>query len=152
MQQIEFIIKEIGGIIAIAAFIISIVKIRQDLHNKFFQEYTKRYSDIMLKLPFDIHFVEYEFKKLDKAESEILKYIGAYFDLCSEEYHLFLKKKINKKVWNEWKTGISNNFSKKSFINAWIVIKDKNYTSYYPDFTKLVENDLLKNKPSTLEE
>ncbi len=144
MEQIELILKMVGGTIAVFSFIYGFIKIRQDLQNKFFQDYTKRYYDIMSKLPFEVHTQEYDFNSLDKDKTEVLKYIMLYFDLCSEEYHLFLERKISKKVWNEWKSGIENNFRKKAFINAWQVLIAKNYTQYYPNFTKLVETELIK--------
>lgn len=144
MEHFELSLKMVGGIIAILSFFYGFIKIRQDLQNKFFQDYTKRYYDIMSKLPFEVHTQEIDFSELNKDKTEILKYIMLYFDLCSEEYHLFLEKKINKKVWNEWKSGIENNFRKKTFVNAWFKITENKYTGYYPNFTKLVEKELIK--------
>lgn len=64
-----------------------------------FMDYTKRYQEICLNFPENINEVDFSFDKLDKGTREkTLRYMRAYFDLCSEEYHLYLQKHIDKKL------------------------------------------------------
>lgn len=45
-------------------------------------------------------------------KEEILRWIRAYYDLCSEEYHL------NKKIWKLWDAGMKDSLKKPAFIDA----------------------------------
>lgn len=74
----------------------------------FFAEYTKRYQDIILHMPDD------------EKNSQWIKYVRLYFDLCSEEYHLHEKGLINDDVWKLWVDGMRDDVKRQSFRNAWI--------------------------------
>lgn len=106
-----------------------------------FMDYTKRYQEICLNFPENINEVDFSFDKLDKGTREkTLRYMRAYFDLCSEEYHLYLQKHIDKKTWVEWESGIKYALSKSSFRTAWSILKLD--TIYYSDFTVFVSNTI----------
>ncbi|MEZ8117041.1 hypothetical protein AB4508_21580 [Vibrio splendidus] len=109
-----------------------------------FMDYTKRYQEICLNLPENINDADFCFDDLDPEDSEkTLRYMRAYFDLCSEEYHLYLQKHIDKSTWVEWESGIRYSFSKKSFRDAWVRLGLD--TVYYTDFSELVRRTLEKH-------
>ncbi|QIZ77543.1 hypothetical protein [Ferrimonas lipolytica] len=106
-----------------------------------FMDYTKRYQDICLNLPENINETEFSFDDLDKNTKEkTLRYMRAYFDLCSEEYHLYLQKHIHKNTWKEWESGIQFALSKTAFRSAWEILQLD--TIYYSDFSKFVDKTI----------
>ncbi|EIF8196672.1 hypothetical protein LF025_004398 [Vibrio vulnificus] len=109
-----------------------------------FMDYTKRYQEICLNLPENINDVDFCFDDLGPEDREkTLRYMRAYFDLCSEEYHLYLQKHIDKSTWVEWESGIRYSFSKKPFRDAWVRLGLD--TVYYADFSELVRRTLEKH-------
>ena len=108
----------------------------------FFSEYTKRYQEIILNFPEEINNPDFDLTSLDKeTKNRILKYMRAYFDLCSEEYNLHKRKIIDDDIWKNWEEGIKYTFSKKPFKQGWEIIKLD--TLYYKDFTDWIENEIL---------
>ena len=108
----------------------------------FFREYTKRYHDIIVSFPINIGKGDTDIRKLDHdVKNKTLKYMRAYFDLCSEEYHLHEEKLIDDKVWKNWKKGIEASLSKKVFKDAWLEIEkhasfDENFRKWANEITK----------------
>ena len=115
-----------------------------------FMDYTKRYQEICLNLPENINETEFSFESLDKDTKEkTLRYMRAYFDLCSEEYHLYLQKHIHKNTWKEWESGVQFSLSKTAFRSAWEILQLD--TIYYSDFSKFVDNT-IKNTYKSLKQ
>jgi len=106
-------------VITAAALFVTIRTNNKLLKLKFFSEYTKRYQEIMLHLPECVDNKEVDFDKLDTATKiQTIRYMRAYFDLCSEEYYLQKNKYVDKKIWKEWESGIEYLFAKPIFKNA----------------------------------
>lgn len=74
---------------------------------QFFTEYTRRYQDIILRMP------------EDPSDPQFLKYMQLYFGLCSEEFYLYKKGLIDKNVWDLWVDGMALTMKKRSFKTAW---------------------------------
>ncbi|MES9898529.1 MAG: hypothetical protein ABW148_05845 [Sedimenticola sp.] len=157
--NIATIVAAIAAIIAIIVTVkslrTSIEQFNEQLQLSVFTDYTKRYQEIMLNLPESINKEDFDFDKLDEGNEKTIKektlrYMRAYFDLCSEEYFLHGQGKIGDNTWREWKSGIEYAFSKTAFIAGWGIISLD--TSYYPDFVRFVEEVMIKkhNKSSNL--
>jgi len=143
IQIMSLIVTGIGVLIALVALIWQSYLYRQQIKLNFFSEYTKRYQEICLNLPFNINEPNFDFTKIDvEVKEKTIRYMRAYFDLCSEEYFLFLSGKISKKVWNEWKEGIEYTFSKKAFKDAWVIVHLD--SRFYGKFVKWINEDVLK--------
>lgn len=114
---------------------------KKQLQLNFFADYTKRYQEITLNFPESIN--EKNFK-IDSLKPEIkdktLRYMRAYFDLCSEEYYLWKKESIDNDTWKEWESGIKYAFSKPAFRQAWQVLRLD--TIYYGEFTDFVNSTI----------
>jgi len=142
IQIWSLIITGIGIVIALIALIWQSYLSRQQMKLNFFAEYTKRYQEIYLNLPYNINEPDFDFTKLDnKVKEKTIRYMRAYFDLCSEEYFLFLSGKISKKVWHEWEEGIEYTFSKKAFKAAWVIVHLD--SRFYGKFVKWINEDVL---------
>ncbi len=69
-----------------------------------------------------------------------LRYMRAYFDLCSEEYWLRQKGYIRTDFWKLWSSGMKVAFSKEAFKQAWqIISKD---TVFDLDFVDYVTSNM----------
>ena len=152
LANIATVIAAIATVIAVFITInslrTSIDQFKEQLQLSVFTDYTKRYQEIMLNFPESINEDGFDFDSLDKNNEKIIKektlrYMRAYFDLCSEEYFLHSQGKIGENTWREWKSGIEYAFSKSAFIKGWSIISLD--TGYYPDFIKFV-NQVLNKK------
>lgn len=121
-------------------------RFNNQLRLNFFADYTKRYQGIILNFPEEINMSDFDLLKLESSENatynKTMRYMRAYFDLCSEEFYLNQKKLIDKGMWSVWKSGIEYAFSKTAFKDAWsIVIQDSKFGD---DFEKWI-NGLIDN-------
>ena len=109
----------------------------QEMKLSSFSAYTQRYENIILRFPEEIHRQDFQLTTLPKIERDmILKYMRAYFDLCSEEYYLGSNDFIDKYIWEQWKGGIRMNMTKPAFSQAWTIISKD--TAFDKGFIKLI--------------
>ena len=126
-----------SALIAITALIYQINSFTKQLKLQNFTEYTRRYQEILLNLPENINSNNFELEKLDKEKKEkTLRYLRAYYDLCSEEFYLKNNKYLDSKVWKLWELGMKSAFRKKAFVDAWALIQKDTY--YYTEFENFV--------------
>lgn len=144
MEIILKYLPNIGIIITLIGVIISIYQFREQQKLNLFSEYTKRYQEIMMKMPEICFQEEFDYTKLDdKNKDQTIKAMRLYFDLCSEEYFLYLKNKIDQEVWLEWKSGMTYMLNKPAFQIVWEIINFQ--SGYYEDFSKLVDELKIKS-------
>ena len=100
---------------------------------------TNRYHDIILQMP-----EEMMDEKVTQLTSAILKHCMLYFDLCSEEFHLYKEdKKIDKAVWEKWEEGMKKTFTNNRLYKvAWI----KLYDHYNKDFRDFIDTEILNKE------
>ncbi|MES2579663.1 MAG: hypothetical protein V4552_03880 [Pseudomonadota bacterium] len=132
------ILSAAATVITLIGVIVSVRSLKKQLQLSFFSEYTKRYQEIVLNFPESINQSDFHFDKLEKTERDkTLRYMRAYFDLCSEEYFLWKQKNIDEETWKQWETGIKFAFSKAAFRVAWSILRLD--TVYYGEFSQFVE-------------
>lgn len=142
IQTILLVVTIIGLIITITNNRKQLQIFNDQLKLNFFADYTKRYQEIILNFPENINEANFDYQTLsEETRNKTLRYMRAYFDLCSEEFDLWQAKYIDERIWNNWKGGIEYAFSKKSFKDAWKIISLD--TIYYPEFSKWV-NEVMK--------
>ncbi len=135
----------VGILVAIFSLRASINQFKKQLQLTVFTDYTKRYQEITLNFPENINQDEFSFDDLDNdIKDKTLRYMRAYFDLCSEEYFLHSNGNIDDATWKEWRSGIEYAFSKTAFKKGWEIIKLD--TGYYPDFINFVDPIICKQK------
>ena len=135
-------ILQLGIMLSTAvALLFTVRNFRKQLQLNFFAEYTKRYQEIILNFPESINKDNYDFDKLQNNDRDMtLRYMRAYFDLCSEEYYLWKKGHIDNDTWKEWESGIKYSFSKTAFKKAWAILRLD--TIYYGEFTEFVTSSI----------
>ncbi|MGV3468121.1 hypothetical protein [Limnobacter sp.] len=129
-----------AAITALALFF-TVRSFRKQLQLQFFADYTKRYQEIILNFPEQINEDNFSIDDLaPDVRDRTLRYMRAYFDLCSEEYFLWKNDNIDDTTWKEWKSGMCFAFSKPAFKQAWNKLRLD--TIYYGDFTSLVKSSI----------
>ncbi|MBQ8058511.1 MAG: hypothetical protein IJ199_01665 [Prevotella sp.] len=124
-------------IVAIVSIYISQQKDTKQRKLQMFAEYTRRYQDIFLQIPDDMFD-----NKTGKLNLRIKKYMRLYFDLCSEEYHLWQEGEIPDKVWNIWVEGMQIACNNKTSRNAWNLLKGE----YNREFWRYFQNNVIDKK------
>lgn len=119
--------------IAIIGFGFSIYSLKNQIQVSIYAEYTKRYQDIILNFPENINEITFDIKELCKDDRDkTLRYMRAYFDLCSEEFDLMERKYVDKGLFNFWKSGIEYALTKTAFQSAWMIIsKDSKFNNEF---------------------
>jgi len=137
LEIAALIVSTIVIIITGGALCFTIARFKKQLQLSFFADYTKRYQEIILNFPESINSKDFDLGELeDSVRDKTLRYMRAYFDLCSEEYFLWQKGNIDNNTWQEWETGIKFAFSKPAFQQAWKVLGLN--TIYYGKFSDFV--------------
>ncbi len=112
-----------------------------------FMGYTQRYQEILIHFPIDIAKDDFNlevFLEKEENKDELLLWMRAYFNICSEEYQLGKDKLIDKHIWKLWDAGIVSSMSKPSFQNAWKRIEVCNY--YNEDFHNYITRIINSSK------
>lgn len=141
LGEVTQLVTIIGVLITALALLFTIHSFKKQLQLNFFGEYTRRYQEIILNLPETINQPDFNFDALDSSSRDkALRYMRAYFDLCSEEYFLRRSGHIGSKTWKEWKAGMEFAFSKTAFQDAWDILRKD--TIYYGEFSEFVEKNM----------
>lgn len=141
MEAWGIVVSVISLLISVAFLWFTVSSFKKQLQLNFFADYTKRYQEIILNFPENINEKNFQIDNLDaEIKNKTLRYMRAYFDLCSEEYYLWTKRKIDNDTWKEWESGIRFTFSKSAFKQAWEVVQLD--TNYYEEFTKFVNSTI----------
>ena len=101
----------------------------------FFSEYTRRYQDIILSMPAEVYVGN------APINSNTLRYLQIYFDLCSEEYHLYKNGFIPDDIWKNWKEGMQIATKTKLYRDCWNKIKGIYNQDFYLFFEREIIND-----------
>lgn len=99
-----------------------------------FLVYTQRYQSIKLHLPLFVDSEGFELEE-NNEKDEVLKWFGAYYDMCSEEFFLNESGLVSRKVWSLWHQGITRTVTKPTFKVAWNKL-EKNYDA--PEFKNFI--------------
>lgn len=121
-------------IAAIASICISQNRDTKQRKLQMFAEYTRRYQDIFMNMPDDIY------DGTAKVDNRTQRYMRLYFDLCSEEYHLWKEKVVPDKVWNLWVEGMQIACKHQIYKNSWDAIKGEYSREFWLYFEKNVIN------------
>ena len=134
---------EISDIIQIGILLVAIIAIvfsqysdRKQRKLQMYAEYTRRYQDIFMKMPDDIY------NGTASIDERTKKYMRFYFDLCSEEYHLWQGKFVKDSVWELWVEGMQIETEREIFHKAWEAIKKE----YNTDFRNYFEENVINKK------
>lgn len=139
----------IAIVFSIYSYIKQIKILNVHLKLSFFSDYTKRYQEILVNLPHNINHSQFDFNNLTNSERDkTMNYLRVYFNLCSEEYDLYLKNHIPEDVWIRWEKGMKHSLSKPSYVYAWQLIKTETY--YDEAFINYFDKALIQIQAETI--
>ncbi len=132
-------IVSIGAVlVALGALIWQAWEAQRQARLQTFTAYTERYERIMLNLPVNIESDQFDFDQLDSAaRDDTMRWLRAYYDLCSEEHYLHERRLIDSKVWALWESGMRDSMRRAAYRFAWTELQA---VQYYPrEFGKFVQ-------------
>jgi len=133
----------VAAFVAIAALIWQIWQSNKQSKMHTFLTYTQRYQDILVNLPIEIESSSFQPSEDSKVNEENLRWLRAYFDLCSEEYYLHTENLIDNRVWKLWRGGIKDSLKKPAFLWAWSEVQSNNY--YHGKFASFIDGLVNEN-------
>jgi len=108
----------------------------QKMEKELFSEFNKRYDifNDSLNLLDSITSLQ-QLKETDSLieKKSMHNLLIDYFNLCSEQYYWYKKKRIKKLLWKSWHSGMMHYYTKYPVVSElWEKeIKDEGYKSYY---------------------
>lgn len=100
--------------------------------------FTNRYSAIVYNIPEKIIIENLSLSNLSENEKyKLIRDMRCYFDLCFDEYTMYINKFIKKPIWKTWNGGMRHAMQRKPFQEAWEIIKKD--TRYENTFDKYID-------------
>ena len=131
-------------IVAMVAVFIEIKGVRDQLWLHTFAEYTRRYSEIAEKLPSESRHPEGHFSLEGLSQDrrdEIMNAARAYLNLCSEEFYLHDRGRVDDETWGIWQEGMQATFKLPWIQQTWTILRVE-YESV-PGFCEFLEEASL---------
>lgn len=132
----------IGGIAALFAVVIQLRIFNKQLIVQIYSDYTKRYQEIVLRLPEDINKSGFSLQGRPDYD-QVMRTMRMYFDLCFEEWHLHERKLIGEDTWQIWRAGTITALSRPAFIQAWPIVRDT--SEFGEKFEGFIDNILANS-------
>lgn len=124
------------GVLALSAIaiVLSLRGVSDQLWLQTFSVYTGRYLDVLEALPpsatLGTHSSVADASPQDQAA--MLVVMRRYMNLCSEEYYLHSRRRIDKSTWGVWLDGMRRTMGVPAFREAWRVVGEE--YAYFPSF------------------
>lgn len=103
---------------AVAAFIavVQLWLFMRQRKAEFELKFDARYEDCVRRLSLGALLDESEY---DSSDEDARRALYDYFELCEQEVHYRIGRRITRKTWREWRDGIELNFAKPFFREGW---------------------------------
>lgn len=140
-EQVIAVAKVGAVLLAGLAIFMTLRGLRAQLWLVTFAEYTRRYSEIVEDLPSDSRRPGGGFRLAELAPEQrgrVLNTVRAYLNLCSEEFYLQSRGKIDQETWGIWKSGIEDTVRLPWIQQSWEEMQAE--YSYYPDFCRFMDD------------
>lgn len=136
-------------LVAAFAIVVTLKGLRNQLWVVVFTEYTKRYADIVKDLPSEARRPngQFDLTKLSGDDHErAYNAMRGYLNLCSEEFFLHKKGRIDDETWRIWTLGMEDTMRPPWFRKTWEEIKDE-YV-YLKGFNEFMDDCLEEKAPT----
>jgi hypothetical protein len=141
--ELKHFIQTLALIAAVGGLFIQLHNIQNQLWLQTFMEYTRRYNDVMVNLPFEAVGLGEPAELSTLAEDQqkaVIRGMRRYFNLCSEELYLHQKKRVDDETWGIWKSGMWESAHGRFFGSSWRYLRPE-YRAY-PAFCDLIDGVL----------
>ena len=127
-------------LVTVAALLWSQYSDRKQRRLSMFAEYTKRYQDIILSMPDNVYI------GVGDLDAISLKHLQLYFDLCSEEYHLWKHGIVPNHIWKLWSEGMRITMQNPVYQKAWDKLRNDYYKTFQTYFdTEITGRSMVQN-------
>jgi len=119
----------------------TLIGIRNQLWMQMFAEYTRRYSEIMDEVPFEARRPggAYSLEALPTDQHhEVLRALRNYLNLCSEELYLAKTRRLDRRTWRIWTSGIKDTLRLPCFNAGWREMRGE--YEYFPEFVTFIDH------------
>ena len=126
VEQVVAFASVAGVIVALASVVVALRGVRDQLWLQTFSEYTRRYGEIVTDLPSEARRPggTYLFDEQDESEQgRVLNTARAYLNLCSEEYYLHSRGRIDDETWTIWRDGMIEVFRAPWIQTTWDILE-----------------------------
>jgi hypothetical protein len=109
------------------------------MNAQLFVEYTKRYEEVVGCFPKDCSKLRLalEVDEMPPESEELRLAILRYLNLCSEEFYLYRRHYLSKRIWTIWEAELNRVLRSKLLRREWQAVRDE-YQSF-PEWRKYVE-------------
>jgi hypothetical protein len=122
-----------------AAVVYQVRELKKQITLQNYSEYTRRYSEIVLRFPEDINEDTFILQGREDYNC-VMRNMRVFFDLSFEEWDLYDRRLIDCKSWRVWRGGIRTAMGKPAFQQAWRVIERD--TRYGESFERFIESSI----------
>jgi hypothetical protein len=131
-----------------AGIVFALKGVRDQLWLQMFSEYTRRYQEIVRDLPPESRDPDsdFSFDALDATtKGRTLNAVRGYLNLCSEEYYLYRRGRIDKETWAIWRDGIEEVFRLPWLRDTWEGVRHE--YAYYEPFCTFLDECIAAKHP-----
>ncbi len=134
-------------VVSVAAIIITLRGVINQLRVTVFLTYTERYAKVMSALPFEARRPgsDYQLSSDPEERDRVLGIFRDYLNLCSEEMWLKKKHRVDRATWRIWERGMRQVARFPPFRAAWQELACE--YEYYDEFRNFVTTRLLAGIP-----
>jgi len=137
-----------GVLLGAVAIAMSLRGVRDQLWLQTFADYTRRYGEIVRELPSEARRPggNFVFEELEPEEQgHVLNISRAYLNLCSEEYFLHERGKIDDQTWGIWRAGMVDVLRAPWIQTTWETLKPEYKFLEFCDFLDRCIEEAVKN-------
>jgi len=140
LENLSFdqIVTWLGIIIGVVTFVWGVTSYKNQMNAQLFLEFTRRFEEVMQSFPQNawaarVNSVE----SLPQESEELTLSVLRYLNLCGEEYYLYKKGWLDRRMWDLWKGELERTMRTPLFVREWRKLSKEFDT--YPAFKEFVE-------------
>ena len=129
----------VGIVIGIITFVWGVTSYQNQMNAQLFLEFTRRFEEVMQSFPKNAWAARVNSEESLPEESEELSLsVLRYLNLCGEEYYLYRKGWLDRRMWALWKDELNRTMRTPLFVREWKKLSKEFDT--HPEFKKYVES------------
>jgi hypothetical protein len=138
-----------GVLVALFAIAATLKGLKDQLWLQTFAEYTRRYGEIVRELPSEARRPggNFVFEELETEEQgRVLNIARSYLNLCSEEFFLHSRGRIDDETWSIWRAGMVEVLRAPWTQSTWSVLRPE---YRFADFCDFIDTCIEEGKTRT---
>ena len=128
----------VGGIIGVVTFVWGVTSYKNQMNAQLFLEFTRRFEEVMQSFPQNAWAARVNSEEtLPEESQELTLSVLRYLNLCGEEYYLYKKGWLDRRLWALWEGELERTMRTPLFVREWKKLSREFDT--YPAFKEFVE-------------